>query len=50
VGVDNNNFTPISFDEVSRIITDQQLSLGMYSPNCSNHNYTEEDLKKVEQQ
>ena len=30
VGVDNNNFTPISFDEVSRIITDQQLSLGMY--------------------
>ena len=30
VGVDNNNFTPISFDEVSKIITNQQLSLGMY--------------------
>lgn len=30
VGVDNNNFTPISFNEVSKIITDQQLSLGIY--------------------
>ena len=30
VGVDNNDFTPISFDEVSKIITCQQLSLGMY--------------------
>lgn len=29
VGVDNNNFTPISFDEVSKIITHQQLS-GIY--------------------
>ena len=26
VGVDNNNFAPISFDEVSKIITNQQLS------------------------
>ena len=33
VGVDNNNFTPISFDEVSKIITNQQLSLGMYDKN-----------------
>ena len=30
VGVDNNNFTPISFDEVSKIITNQQLSSEIY--------------------
>lgn len=30
VGVDNNNFTPISFDEVYKIITNQQLSSGIY--------------------
>ena len=30
VGVDNNNFTPISFDEVSKIIANQQLSSGIY--------------------
>lgn len=36
VGVDNNNFTPVSFDEVSKIITNQQLSLGMYDKNNEN--------------
>ena len=30
VGVDNNNFTPISFDEVSKIITNQQLLSGIH--------------------
>ena len=30
VGVDNNNFTPISFDEVSKIIANQQLSSEIY--------------------
>ena len=30
VGVDNNNFTPISLDEVSKIIANRQLLLGMY--------------------
>lgn len=30
VGVDNNNFMPISFDEVKQIITDQQLSQNLY--------------------
>lgn len=29
VGVDNNNFTPVSFEEVKQIIETQQLSLGM---------------------
>ena len=38
VGVDNNNFTPISFDEVSKIITNQQLSLGMYDKDNENLN------------
>ena len=31
VGVDNNNFTPVSFDEVSKIITNQQLSSEIYN-------------------
>lgn len=30
VGVDNNNFTPISFNEVKTIITDQLLSQNLY--------------------
>lgn len=30
VGVDNNNFTPISFNKVKEIITDQQLSQNLY--------------------
>ena len=29
VGVDNNDFTPVSFEEVRQIIENQQLSLGM---------------------
>lgn len=29
VGVDNNNFTPVSFNEVSQIIENQMMSLGM---------------------
>lgn len=29
VGVDNNNFTPISFEDVKRIIEDQQYSLNL---------------------
>ena len=29
VGVDNNDFTPISFDELDRIIMNRQMSLGM---------------------
>ena len=29
VGVDNNNFTPVSFTEVSQIIENQMMSLGM---------------------
>ena len=30
VGVDNNNFTPVSYQEVKEIIHDQQMSLNMY--------------------
>lgn len=29
VGVDNNDFTPVSYDEVKQIIENQQMSLGM---------------------
>ncbi|MBP5725404.1 MAG: metallophosphoesterase family protein [Bacteroidales bacterium] len=29
VGVDNNDFTPVSFEEVQQIITNQMMSLGM---------------------
>lgn len=29
VGVDNNDFTPVSFEEVKQIIENQQMSLGM---------------------
>ena len=30
VGVDNNNFTPVSFEKTKEIITDQMMSLNMY--------------------
>ena len=30
VGVDNNNYTPISFEEVKNIIETQMLSLNMH--------------------
>ena len=29
VGVDNNNFTPVSYQEVKEIIHDQQMSLNI---------------------
>ena len=30
VGVDNNNYTPVSFEEVKKIIETQMLSLNMH--------------------
>jgi calcineurin-like phosphoesterase family protein len=50
VGVDNNNFAPISIEEFAKIMENRMMSLGMYSSDCSSHKYTKEDLEKVKQQ
>ena len=49
VGVDNNDFRPISIEEFAKIMENRMMSLGMYSSDCSSHKYTEEDLKKFKQ-